>query len=148
METLYYLHKFFIGTDVKGGVGVQTWIFIALLFVVLWGLQFLLTHYQLKNYHQTIREMSRRGSGYLGVGKSKKRFGKGIVMVLVTDMDDVVVEARKMEGVTVFSRFEEFSDIAGEKLSSLLTYEAEPQMQQAIVSAIEKIEVTKDSKGR
>lgn len=127
---------------------MQTWIFIALLFVVLWGLQFLLTHYQLKNYHQTIREMSKRGSGYLGVGKSKRRFGKGIVMVLVTDVDDVVVEARKMEGVTVFSRFEEFSEIAGEKLSSLLSYEAEPQLQQAIVNAIEKIEVTKVDKER
>ncbi|WP_017549998.1 transcriptional regulator GutM [Salinicoccus carnicancri] len=127
---------------------MQTWIFIALLFAVLWGLQFLLTHYQLKNYHQTIREMSKRGSGYLGVGRSKRRFGKGVVMVLVADVDDVVVEARKMEGVTVFSRFEEYSELAGQKMSSLLSYEAEPQLQQAIVSAVEKIEVTKADKER
>src|SRR5699024_12569320 len=92
--------------------------------------------------------MSKRGSGYLVVGNSKRRFGKGVVMVLVTDMDDVVGEARKMEGVTVFSRFEEFSEIAGEKLSSLLSYEAEPQLHQASINAIEKIEVKKDDKER
>src|SRR5699024_9769920 len=106
------------------------------------------THYQLKNYHQTIREMSKRGSGYAGGGKSKRRFAKGIVMGLVTDMDDVVEEARKLEGVTVFCRFEEFSRMAGEELPSLLAYGAEPQLHQAIISAIEKIEVTKVDKER
>lgn len=127
---------------------MQTWMFLALLFAALWGLQFLLTHYQLKNYHQTLREMSRKNSGYLGVGQSKRRFGKGVVMVLVSDENNVVIDAKKMEGVTVFSRFEEFTDVFGEKLSSLMTYNGEAQTQQAIIAAIEKIEMTKDNKGR
>lgn len=125
---------------------MQTWIFIAVLFAALWILQFMMTHYQLKNYHQTIRDMSRRNSGYLGVGQSKKRFGKGVVLVLVSDTNDVVVDAKKMEGVTVFSRFEEYNEIVGEKLSSLLSYEGEPQIQLSLINAIEKIEIAKPNK--
>ena len=67
-------------------------------------------------------------------------------MILVSDENDKVIEAQKMEGVTVFSRFEEFSDVTGEKLSSLLSFNTEQHVQQAIRNAIEKIEITKANK--
>ena len=127
---------------------MATWVFIAILFAVLWGLQFLLAHFQVKNYYRTIKEMSLRKSGYLGVGKSKKRFGKGVVIVLVSDENDIVVDAKKMEGVTVFSRFDGFSDVVDEKLSNLLSFSAERALQEAILNAIEKIEITKGNKER
>ena len=148
MITFYYLHKFYYRTNVKRGGQLATWVFIAILFAVLWGLQFLLAHFQVKNYYRTIREMSLRESGYLGVGKSKKRFGKGVVVVLVSDENDIVVDAKKMEGVTVFSRFDEFSDVVDEKLSNLLSFGAERALQEAILNAIEKIEITKGDKER
>ncbi|MFC3419191.1 transcriptional regulator GutM [Salinicoccus hispanicus] len=122
---------------------MQTWIFIGAVFVALWVMQFVMTHFQMKNYYSTISEMSRRGSGYLGVGVSKKRFGKGVVTVLVSDEHDIVVDAKKMSGVTVFSRFEQYSEVIGENLSSLLAFNTDPQTQQALSKAVEKIEVEK-----
>lgn len=122
---------------------MQTWLFIGVLFVILWGLQFLLTHFQMKNYYSTIQKMSRRGAGYLGVGVSKRRFGKGVVLVLVSDENDVIVDAKKMSGVTVFSRFEEYSEVIGENVSSLLAFNSDEQTQQALCKAVEKIETAK-----
>lgn len=86
------------------------WGWFIVLFAAVWLLQLWMTKAQLKNYHDTIRELSRRSSGYLGVGIQKQKLGIGAVAILVTDETGTVVESRLMHGVTVFSRLEPFTN--------------------------------------
>ncbi|QKS73318.1 hypothetical protein FLK61_38190 [Paenalkalicoccus suaedae] len=98
-----------------------------------------MAHYQMKNYQLTMRELSTRDSGYLGVGVQKRRFGKGIVTIVVSDVDGTIVEARKMEGVTVFSRFKAYQDIVGKNIHEVKGSINDAQTLSSVEMAVQKI---------
>ena len=109
-------------------------------------LQIMLTKIQLKNYQATIKTMSKRSSGFLGVGIQKQKLGIGTIAILVTDNEGKVVESRLMKGVTVFSRFEPFTEFDGlhlEEVKPKLDLESDGQ---AFKMAIEKIEAQMEKK--
>jgi len=115
------------------------WGWFIVLFAAVWLLQLWMAKAQLKNYHGTIRELSRRPSGYLGVGIQKQKLGIGAVAILVTDEAGTVVESRLMRGVTVFSRFEPFAKYMGLPLEAVLEDLKEEPADLAFKMAIEKI---------
>ncbi|WP_209479966.1 transcriptional regulator GutM [Virgibacillus litoralis] len=90
-----------------------TFIFI---FAFIWGLQFLMTHFQVKHYKSEIKKLSRRDSGYLGTGYYKKRLGNGAIIVLVCDEKSHIIDAKVMKGITVFARFKDIKQLVGMKL--------------------------------
>jgi glucitol operon activator protein len=92
------------------------WGVIILLFVSVWLLQIVLTYFQSKHYNETLNEMSKRPSGYLGVGVVKQKLGVGSVMILACDLKGKIVEAREMSGVTVFTRFRPASEFVGQSI--------------------------------
>lgn len=117
------------------------WGWFIVLFAAVWLLQILLTKIQMKNYQETIKRLSNRPSGYLGVGIQKQKLGIGAIAILVTDTEGRIVESQVMEGVTVFSRFQ-----ASAKFEGLLLEEARKQLKEesldsAFRMAIEKIEL-------
>ncbi|WKA57290.1 transcriptional regulator GutM [Planococcus shenhongbingii] len=122
------------------------WGWFIVVFAGVWLLQIMLTKIQLKNYQTTIKKMSNRPSGYLGVGVQKQKMGIGVIAILVTDDAGTVVESQLMKGVTVFSRFEDFSKYNGltiEKLKKSLDHEP---VDLAFKMAIEKIETQMEKK--
>ncbi|MEK5036543.1 transcriptional regulator GutM [Sporosarcina sp. FSL K6-3457] len=88
-------------------------------FVSLWLLQIYLSTLQMKHYKATVQDMSRRDSGYLGVGVEKKKLGSGTVIILVTNTEGIVEDCRVMSGVTVFIKFKECKRFIGEHISML-----------------------------
>lgn len=122
------------------------WGWFIVLFAAVWLLQIWMAKAQLKNYHSTIRELSRRRSGYLGVGIQKQKLGIGAVAILVTDEAGTVIESRLMRGVTVFSRFEPFTKYIGMPLDAVLEDLNEEPMDLAFKMAIEKIEAQMNEK--
>lgn len=122
------------------------WGWFIVLFAAVWLLQIWMAKAQLKNYHSTIRELSRRRSGYLGVGIQKQKLGIGAVAILVTDEAGTVVESRLMRGVTVFSRFEPFTKYIGMPLEAVLEDLNDEPMDLAFGMAIEKIEAQMNEK--
>ncbi|WP_223636424.1 transcriptional regulator GutM [Planococcus sp. 4-30] len=122
------------------------WGWFIVLFAAVWLLQLWMTKAQLKNYHGTIRELSRRPSGYLGVGIQKQKLGIGAVAILVTDEAGTVVESRLMHGVTVFSRFEPFTKYIGMPLEAVMEGLNGEPMDLAFKMAIEKIEAQMNEK--
>lgn len=117
------------------------WGWFIVLFAAVWLLQILLTKIQMKNYQETIKKLSNRPSGYLGVGIQKQKLGIGAIAILVTDTEGRIVESQVMEGVTVFSSFQ-----ASAKFDGLLLEEARKQLKEesldsAFRMAIEKIEL-------
>ena len=122
---------------------MATWGLFFLLFAFIWVLQFYMAHFQMKNYRKTIREMSQKDSGYLGVGVEKKKFGKGVVTVVVCNEEGIIIDAKKMSGVTVFSRFEEFSEVLGRNIHETADLIKDKQVVESLQSAIAKIEEQK-----
>lgn len=122
------------------------WGWFIVVFAAVWLLQLWMAKAQLKNYHGTIRELSRRPSGYLGVGIQKQKLGIGAIAILVTDETGTVVESRLMRGVTVFSRFEPFTKYIGQPLDSVLADLKEEPVDLAFRMAIEKIEIQMNGK--
>lgn len=122
------------------------WGWFIVLFAAVWLLQIWMAKAQLKNYHSTIRELSRRRSGYLGVGIQKQKLGIGAVAILVTDEAGTVVESRLMRGVTVFSRFEPFTKYIGMTLEAVLEDLNDEPMDLAFKMAIEMIEAQMNEK--
>lgn len=116
------------------------WGWFIVLFAAVWLLQLWMTKMQLKNYHGTIKKLSRRPSGYLGVGIQKQKLGIGAIAIVVIDEEGTVVESQLMRGVTVFSRFEPFTNYIGLPLDALKAKLGEEPADLAFKMAIEKIE--------
>lgn len=115
------------------------WVIFIAIFIVLWLLQLFMTRRQMKHYHQTVREMSNRFSGYLGVGVDRKRLGVGTILILVTDVEGTITDCRKMSGVTVFSKFKNCKRFKGLNILDLHLSSDESKYQVALRIAIEKI---------
>ncbi|TWT06426.1 hypothetical protein FQV26_01015 [Planococcus sp. CPCC 101016] len=116
------------------------WGWFIVVFAAVWLLQIWMTKAQLKNYHETIRKLSRRPSGYLGVGIQKQKLGIGAIAILVIDETGTIVESQLMRGVTVFSRFEPFTKYIGLPLDAVKAVLGEEPVDLAFKMAIEKIE--------
>ncbi|WP_142828546.1 transcriptional regulator GutM [Planococcus soli] len=122
------------------------WGWFIVVFAAVWLLQLWMAKAQLKNYHGTIKKLSRRPSGYLGVGIKKQKLGIGAIAIIVTDETGTVVESQLMRGVTVFSRFEPFVKYVGLPLDTLKASLGEEPVDLAFEMAIEKIEAQMNEK--
>lgn len=127
------------------------WSLLLLILGILWLIQIVGTYYQMKHYRKILGQITRKGEeGYVGVGNSKARFGKGVVLILVVDEDGRVENALKMRGMTVFARFKEAPELLGRELNELRDEEGEEQYEKgtrlAARRAVEQIEQIKKEK--
>ena len=91
---------------------------LALAFV--WALQIVGTYFQMRHYKEVLGRVAGEGNeGYVGVGNAKARFGKGVILILVSGEDGVVRRALRMRGMTIFARFREAPDLVGMGLDEL-----------------------------
>lgn len=122
-----------------------TWVWVLLALGVLWALQIVGTHIQMAHYRGVLGGITREGGkGYVGAGNAKARFGKGVILILVSDEDGVVRRALRMRGMTVFARFEEAPGLVGMSLDELRDGEREGPYEkgtmQAARRAVEQID--------
>lgn len=108
------------------------WGYLLAGFVGLWLLQIYLSTLQMKHYKATVQEMSKRDSGYLGVGVEKKKLGSGTVLILVTNTEGIVEECRVMSGVTVFIKFKNCKRFIGEHISMIQDDEWSVSLEMAV----------------
>jgi glucitol operon activator protein len=109
-------------------------------FVGIWLLQILLTLIQMKHYRTTVREMSKRSSGYLGVGVHKQRLGIGSVVILVSDVKGIIIDGKILSGVTVFARFKPLYEFNGLTLNETKGMAEDNPFGNTVKLAIEKID--------
>ena len=103
---------------------------------VVWILQMIGTHVQMSHYRSVLGGITREGSeGFVGAGNAKARFGKGVILILVTDEDGVVKRALRMRGMTVFARFEEAPDLVGLSVEELREENREEPYEKATMLA-------------
>jgi glucitol operon activator protein len=99
----------------------MSWIaYVILLLALAWILQIIGTYFQMRHYREVLSGITREGGeGFVGVGNAKATFGKGVILILVSDGNDVVRRALRMRGMTIFARFKEAPDLAGMSLDEL-----------------------------
>ncbi|MCJ1907309.1 transcriptional regulator GutM [Planococcus ruber] len=122
------------------------WGWFIAVFAGVWLLQIMMTKIQMKNYQLTINKMSKRPSGYLGVGIQKQKLGIGVIAVIVVNNDGMVLESQLMKGVTVFSRFEPYTVYDGLHIEEVKKKTGGESVDQAVKMAIEKIESQMEKK--
>ncbi|UJF25716.1 transcriptional regulator GutM [Planococcus sp. 107-1] len=122
------------------------WGWFIAVFAGVWLLQIMMTKIQMKNYQLTIKKMSKRPSGYLGVGIQKQKLGIGVIAVVVVDDNGVILESQLMKGVTVFSRFEPYTDYNGLHMEEIKNKAKDESVAQAFKMAFEKIESQMEKK--
>lgn len=99
----------------------MSWIaYVILLLALAWILQIIGTYFQMRHYREVLSGITREGGeGFVGVGNAKATFGKGVILILVSDGNDVVRRALRMRGMTIFARFKEAPELAGMSLDEL-----------------------------
>lgn len=97
-----------------------------LLFVI----QVVGTHLQVKEYKRAVREMHRLGN--VGIGSRRRRLGPSNIVIIACGSDGEIVDGRMMQGMTIFSRFRPMEGIAGRTIYELhAAYTALPEKRRA-----------------
>lgn len=117
---------------------------LTLLFVF-WVLQTAGAWIQWRHYQKSVagnRESWKQG--YLGVGKSRRKFGFGAIAMIVVSHDLRVKKVQVMTGMSIFARFKDVVAYEGMELESLASVlkakEANGQVSKAMQDAIQRIE--------
>lgn len=115
------------------------WSLTLLVLGLLWLLQILGTWYQMRHYQKVLGEITRAGTeGYVGVGNARSRFGKGVILILVSDKRGEITRALRMRGRTIFARFAEFPQLIGRHLDELRDEVPEDRSEKATMLAAKK----------
>jgi glucitol operon activator protein len=127
--------------------------YVILLLAVAWILQIVGTYFQMRHYREVLGRITREGGeGFVGVGNAKATFGKGVILILVADENDVVRRALRMRGMTIFARFNDVPDLVGMSLEGLRAEgREEPYDKSTLLAArraIEQIDRIKQEKER
>lgn len=129
------------------------WSALLMVLGVLWLAQIVGTYFQMRHYRRVLGRITEKYSeGYVGVGNSRTRFGKGVILILVVDSKGVIIrEALRMKGMTVFARFKRCSALEGLDLEKIKNG-GEPLRDRstalAAQRAIEQIERISEERGR
>ena len=97
-----------------------------LLFVI----QVVGTHLQVKEYKRAVREMHKLGN--VGIGARRRKLGPSNIVVIACNSSGEILEGRIMQGMTILSRFRPMADIVGRTIYDLhAEYAALPEKRRA-----------------
>lgn len=127
--------------------------YLILALAIVWILQIVGTYFQMQHYRRVLgRITGEGGEGYVGVGNAKATFGKGVILILVSDEDGVIKKALRMRGMTIFARFKEAPDLVGMRLEELRQPDREGPYEKSTMlaarRAIEQIDRIKEERAR
>ncbi len=117
---------------------------LTLLFVF-WVLQTAGAWMQWRHYQQSVAGNRENWTqGYLGVGKSRRKFGFGAVAMVVVSPELRVKKVQVMTGMSIFARFKDVVAFEGMSLEDLASAvqgkQTNEQVSKAIQDAIQRIE--------
>ena len=102
-------------------------------------LQIITTTFHWKHYQKTLKEMSQKSNGFLGVGMSKKKFLPRKIIIITTNRDGVINACKSLAGMTVFSMFKKQPDFIGQHIHQIAYTKKTENYKAAINIAIERI---------
>lgn len=92
---------------------------LLMLVVVVLIAQAALSLMQMKNYKAAADRL--RQKGRIGVGTKKGSFGSGSIIILASDPNKVIIAGEKMQGTSVFAKFQDYDEWNGYTLRKAST---------------------------
>lgn len=89
-------------------------VIVAYIFQIIFGLR------QIKHFNQTYSELRKKGR--VAIGRRSGRIKAGTIVMMAVDQKGHVLEARRMQGITVAARFKEMPDYVGQDIHYLDSY--------------------------
>lgn len=80
-------------------------------------LQLFLGYFQMRHMSRTFVVMRRQGR--VAIGRKRGNFRAGTIVFLAIDGKGKILDARKMQGVTILARFRELEPLVGEQIQSI-----------------------------
>lgn len=120
------------------------------LLVALWSVQVYAGWRQWRYLQRSMAEASRSYTdGYLGIGRSKSRWGSSRIAMLLVGPDLRVRRLQQMGGLSVFARFRDLAGHEGRSLASLRSALQGPGMPKALADAVRcALEQVEAARGR
>ena len=109
-------------------------IFIIASLITVYLLNIFLGYLQLKDFNKNYIELKRKGR--VAIGRKKGRISSGTIVLILINDDGVIVETRKMQGVTVLARVKSFEGLVGKSLEYLTVYNK--LLKKAILDAVKQ----------
>ena len=108
---------------------MQTEVLLGVIFL-LFVIQVIGTHLQVKEYKRAVREMHKLGN--VGIGSRRRKLGPSSIVVIACRPNGEILDGRIMQGMTILSRFRPMKGIAGRTINDLhAEYEALPERRRA-----------------
>lgn len=108
-------------------------IFLALI------LQGVFTYFQMKDFRQNAAQL--RKVGRIGAGTVKRRLGAGSIVLFAADTNEIVVDGRILQGISVFAKFQPYTQYNGSKLINIMN-DAEKKLETAEGKDIARLKAT------
>lgn len=103
------------------GWTIPSWTILIAAFGIVWALQIAGTAWQMKHYQAVLRDIiGRWKDGAVGVGNSRSRLGKGLILIVVVGPDEMTRDVWMMEGRSIFARFRQQPKYHGLSLEALV----------------------------
>lgn len=77
-------------------------------------LQIFFGYFQVKHLSRVFVQMRRKGR--VAIGRKKGHFRSGTIVFLAVDQEGSILDAKRMQGVTIFARFKTLSSLIGENI--------------------------------
>lgn len=116
------------------------WIKVLWLAGVAWILQGILTYFQIKNFQNKLTELRKKGR--VGLGIVKGRFGRGVIVMLSVNNENIITDAQIMSGATVFARFVPFNLLINHNIKYVesIAKDMKEHIKSAILKAVASLE--------
>jgi len=121
-----------------------------ILLVGLWILQFILTFFQSQAMTKKFVDIKVKNVGnMLGIGLTRAKFnvGRGVIVIVVTDLEGIVVDFHAISGYSVAARFKQLKKFIGMSATEVETQITDKRLRATFRQAIEKINEEREKNG-
>lgn len=92
-------------------------IFLIVIGIVVWILNIFFGLLQIKDFNKNYMELRRLGK--VAIGRRKGKVTSGTIVLIRIENDGLIVESRKMQGVTVIARVEPFKGLEDKYINKI-----------------------------
>ena len=121
-----------------------------ILFVILWIAQFILTFFQSQAMTKKFVDIKQKNVGnMLGIGLTRAKFnmGRGVIVIVVTNLEGIVVDFHAISGYTVAARFKQLKKFIGLSVKEIETQITDKRLLATFRQAIAKINEEREKNG-
>ena len=92
-------------------------ILLAVFIIIAFVLQIALSMIQRRHFNKSFVELRRKGKGV--IGKKRGWFSAGTIVLIQIDETGLILDARLLQGITVFSKFRTLSSVLMQNISTV-----------------------------